>query len=290
MHAGVDVEMAGHMNSKHFAVLNEIAVKCCAALATEPGITDVYLVGSVARGDSDGLSDIDLCAVVQRERLGLVLSRAEAIASTHFEVMAGGWFPGTACYSVLYNISGGIIKVDYDYVSSLDFPELLAESMENRTYLFDRKVLFKRQRCTEREQLEALSESPKCQRRSEASVAVGAWSVVRMARRGEILEAVDILNHIRDPLLTRLVCAVAGVPFENYRRLESKLPPELHAWLRRTFASPTRSDVLRALNELTSLYLHVSERLSTDVETSERLACKYIMDHEIACAHDSDME
>jgi len=54
----------GSVHQDNVALLNTTAAKCCAILRNDSRVLAVILVGSLARGDADICSDVDLCVVV----------------------------------------------------------------------------------------------------------------------------------------------------------------------------------------------------------------------------------
>lgn len=267
-----------NMSPDHVAVLNHAVDRCCSVLRQEPLVEAVYLVGSLARGDADAHSDVDLCIVVAPGCSEAVLARAEAIAAQVGPALAGARLPGSSCYAMLYDFSGCVIKIDYDYFGLDQLPVLITKSLNSRTYLVDRRLLFDRHGGAE-SAFAAAAIQPVSERfHPEAWFPISAWSVIRMVGRGELLEAVDILNHMRDPLITRLLSRAFDVPFENYRRMEKKLPDAIMDCLRRTFPWPARDELLCSLGELVNLYLHVCESLSEEVGPRERSTFTRILD------------
>lgn len=267
------------MATDFITMLYDTVNKCCSSLKSDPRVMSIYLVGSLASGNADVHSDVDLCILVSKGQQNCVLADADRIAANVGPVLVSGLLRDSTRYSVLYDLYGQIVKVDYDYFGMEEVPDLIKSSMSTRTYLFDRKLLY--DCCGTVEDLFKAIEPSQAQTISHESCSpfpLSAWSVIRMVRRGELLEAVDIMNHMRDPLLTQLLCQVYDVPFENYRRMETKLPHEILAWLKRTIAGPTSDEVLTALRELIKLYLYASDILGDDIGQQQRVACVRIVE------------
>ena len=266
------------MTAESITMLNDTLNKCCSILELDLRVKSVYLVGSLARGDADVNSDVDLCILVNKGQRDSIIKDADKIAAAVAPILAGGWLLDSNCYSVLYDLSGQMVKVDYDYYSIEDLPDLITSSMSTQTYLYDRKLLYDCSGTVEDlfktidpSQLQPISHGP------HSFFPLSACSVIRMVRRGELLEAMDIINHMRDPHLTRLLCRLYNVPFENYRRMETKLPCEILTWLKRTIARPTKDELLTALRELIGLYLYVGDILGDGIGQQERTACDRIV-------------
>jgi len=266
------------VTTEFISMLSDMVNKCCAVLKMDSRVTSIYLIGSLSRGDADVNSDVDLCILVSKENHDSIIKDADNIAAVVGPVLASGWICDSTCYSALYDVSGKIVKVDYDYYSMKNLPDLIALSMSTMTYLFDRKLLYDcfgkvedMFKAIKSSQVQAISHQ------SHTPFSISAWSVVRMVRRGELLEALDIMNHMRDPIITRLLCQIYNVPFENYRRMETKLPDEILPWLKRTIARPTRDALLTALRELVGLYLYASNLLGNSIGKQEFIACDRII-------------
>jgi len=239
--------------------LDEMVERCTAALAVDCRISACYLVGSLARGDADVNSDVDLLVLVEGGRVESVLTEAESITSLVAPVLASDCLPDSMCFSVLYEVLDRVVKVDYDFVDERECANLAAESRAIRHSLSQCRPIFDRRR----DKTPLLSNIETCASREESRIGtwfyIQAWSAIRMIRRGELLEAFDIVNHMRDPHVTRLVCNHASIPFENYRRMEQRLPEDLAAWLYRTTSGPDRTGLLNSLSEMLSLWEHLVE-------------------------------
>jgi len=233
----------------------------------------------LARGDADGNSDVDLCVLVSDGQLDSILKQTAEMAARAGPVLVSDQFLGLTSYCALYKMANHIVKVDFDYFTVGQLPDLIMTGMNTETYLFNRRLLYDRHGNVG----DMFNSLPPCpppvsSPPSVASFAISAWSVVRMTRRGELLEAVDIMNHMRDPLLTELLCRKYNVPFENFRRMEEKLPCDIVDWLRRTIARPITGEVLYSLREMIGLYLHLCTDLAEGVTSKDGSACERVFD------------
>jgi len=266
------------MDTESVAVLYDMVENCCAVLRADPRVTAVCLVGSLARDEADANSDVDLCIFVSEGQLDSILTQASTIAGRITSVLVSGHIPNSTSYCSIYDLSGRMVKVDYDYFGVEQLPDMIMTGMRTRTYLFHHKLLYDRHGDVRHMLNTSVPRHVPAAPLPSIPFAISASSVVRMTRRGEFFEALDIMNHMRDPLLTSLLCRAFDTPFENYRRIESKLPDEIADWLYRTIAKPARHDVLNALHELINLYLHTSSIVGQEIGAGERRACDRVIE------------
>ncbi|MFH2053341.1 MAG: hypothetical protein ABIK96_12830 [bacterium] len=206
-------------------------------LRKDTRISGICCFGSLATGAADAYSDLDLGLLVADEQIaGFASSREvpEGVAP----VAAMAPCPGDEnCILVLHRFGGEYLKVDYNYFSART--PLPWYGREVRV-LFDRDgaldTISRRSR-----------DAPGGSEPDYGLVAMLLWNAVRMVQRGELMEAVDVLAQLRDPLLTGLVCQRYGRVFLNYRRVESTYPPEVVDMLRRTYAGPDTEELWRAI-------------------------------------------
>jgi len=255
------------------ATLDEIAEKCCAVLQTDPRVSAICLVGSLARGDADANSDVDLCVFVDNGQLDSLLAETARIATRVGQVLVSGWLHDSTSFCALYDLADHIIKVDFDFFEVEQLPGLMMKGMSTQTYLFDHRLVYDRHDDIG-PMLEFPPRSPAVAAPlpSPSSLAIAAWSVLRMTRRGEYLEALDIINHMRDPFLTKLLCNVYDLSFQNYRRMEGRLPRDIVERLNSTFPRPIRDELLSSLRELIELYFHLLALLQEELSASESTA------------------
>jgi predicted nucleotidyltransferase len=242
--------------------LEQILARCQAHLVTDSRVLGLCVFGSLAIGHTDEFSDIDLGILVEQDQLDTILADRDLIRGVAPLLISGPALADDDCVFALHDVDGRLVKVDYNYFSDNRPPPWL--SSESRV-LFDHSSTL-----AELIALPGVQQQP-------ASIPSDAfwvemWSAARMVRRGELFEACDILNHLRDPVLTRLLSQVHGVPFQNYRRLEELYPTEIVERLRHTFARPDQGDLENAIAQLAALYLDTlrmtGEGVSQEVETA----------------------
>jgi predicted nucleotidyltransferase len=241
--------------SEYRNLLREMTSRCHQSLMAINSVAAIFLIGSLAQGNDDESSDIDLCIVVNDNEYYEMVSSIPEIASSLGPFCVGGHVFGPKSYSAIYIYGHNIVKVDFDLCTIAEFPRLIEDSFSTQTYLYNRRTLFDRDGL-EASVLESMAETFSVVADEEQIIGfvIQAISALKMIKRGELFEAYDILNHLRDPFLTKLLCTGAKIPFENYRRIENKLTKNELLRLYRTIAIPKPSDLLIALKELIEFY------------------------------------
>jgi len=246
------------METDYIEALYDIANRACEVWSADARVVGVCLIGSLARNEADRCSDIDLYICVESGTIKSIIAEAPTRASEVGEVLLGDYGFNEQAYVALYKTSLGIVKVDYDFLAIDDLPQLVSKSFASHTHLFHSRILFDRRgRLASALSPETMKEKDDDPRLSNRFF-LAAWSVIRMVRRGELWEAFDILNTMRDPMLTRALCCATGVAFENYRRLETKFAPPLQSRLKATIGGPDAEDLLCALVAALDLYEHAN--------------------------------
>ncbi len=223
--------------------------------------------GSIARGQVDQYSDIDLWYIV-RDKTALDERRAQVIAAMQRVGDPITMFPATHLgienlvifFTVLEE---QVVKFDVEFVSASDFrrpAELIA--------LHDPDRMF-----------ENLLERPDSKFDIEFAKARATgwiWYTYTKIARGEFFEASDALDVIRKLTLVPLQLYLAGAPIEGYRRIESRLDPSALDALRKTYPSEITEDalvdaVLHAAQLFRSLYLAASRSDQASVSGIDRV-------------------
>lgn len=266
-----------------------IVNRCREVLSSDTRLMGAYLVGSLARGEADENSDIDLCVVTDGQRHQEVLSDAQATAICIGEALTTDWLAGATCFSAIYAVNEAVVKVDFDYFDLPTFHNLAQQSAGNHALLSHRTLLFDHSGELETHFRNPRLASPHATPRTHGQFLISAWNVVRMLRRGEVIDAIDNLNRMRDPWLTEILCISQGVPFENYRRIETRLPAGLLAQLVDTFALPTQSGVAIACGKVVNLYIHICSELRYEFSVTERHFLKLVFG-ELASLRETALE
>ncbi|GCF11291.1 aminoglycoside 6-adenylyltransferase [Dictyobacter arantiisoli] len=100
------------------------------------------------------------------------------------------------------------------------------------------------------------------------------WYTYTKLARGECLEAADALDTMRSQALLPCLQFIEHLPFEGYRRLETRLSEDFLLALRQTYPSYfQRDEILRALKDLVRIFSQLQpliiERLGQDYRQAD---------------------
>jgi predicted nucleotidyltransferase len=208
-------------------VLRDVLEGFVSRIGTQPGVC-VALSGSVARGEADRYSDLDIWVLIDREeQFADVREAAQTFLAEIGEPITSFAATHLGAENLLIFFlerDGQIVKVDVEVVLAKGFQrpsELLA--LHDPNAIVDRLD----------ERAPAIFDIEEANRR----VAGWIWYAYTKAARGELFEAVDALDVLRKLALVPLLLRQAGASIEGYRRLERKLTPDALKRLRETYPS-----------------------------------------------------
>ncbi|MBN1153273.1 MAG: nucleotidyltransferase domain-containing protein [Dehalococcoidia bacterium] len=229
-----------------------LLARCTSALTADRRVLGLCLFGSLASNTHDCASDIDLGILVDEGQLAGMLEDGRWMRDVAPILVHGTIGSDTACLCALHRWMQYIIKVDYTLFHPAALPPWYHTDV---CILYDPTATFLT--------LSRSSPHAPCPPSlNPDDFWIGFSSALRMLRRGECLEALDILTSLRDPTVTYLLSDVYRIPFRNYRHAEATYPAVVLLALHDTYASPTRDDILRALVQLGTLYCDVRSLVS----------------------------
>ena len=242
-------------------------------------VPGLVLGGSLARGDADLYSDVDLYVVSRDEAFDAVFAErdaaAEAIGDPLLRFAVDPVPGGSTDFIVTYP---GPVKLDLMYHRESE--------VEPGPKWKDKKVL----KDDSGTLVAVVSRSegpgkglpaPEPLAELEQRFWTLCWYVFGKISRGELWEALDGVHAIRGEILLPLIDRTAGRPHEGYRRLERKLDPETLASLAATVA-PVRPEALyAALRAEMSLFRDLRADLSARHGPSSRSRSTEIIEAEI---------
>jgi predicted nucleotidyltransferase len=206
-------------------------------------VVGLVVGGSLARGEVDFYSDLDLYVVVRDGQFEDVFaernSTAEAAGSPLFGFAVDPVPGGSTDYIVVYD---GPVKFDFMYLRESDLVShprwdgcVVLKDMDGRVGAVVARS-------------EALGPPrPRAEDLSELNQKFWTWCWYAFGKieRGELWEALDCLHSIRSLTLVPLLDWTAERPHEGYRRLERKMNQEQASRLLATVA-PMRARALHA--------------------------------------------
>jgi len=233
----------------------------------QPPGTCIAISGSIARGQVDRYSDIDLWYIV-RDKNALDERRAQVVAALQRVGDPITTFPATHLgidnLVIFFAVfEERVVKFDVEFVSACDFRrpiELIALHDPDR--MFDNFL----------ERPDSKVDVDLAKRRATGWI----WYTYTKIARGELMEASDALDAIRKLTVVPLQLYLAGVPIEGYRRIESRLEPSALDALRKTYASKITEDalvdaLLHTAHLFRNLYVAASRTDQADVSGIDRV-------------------
>ena len=222
-------------------------------------VSSLVLGGSLARGDADFYSDVDLYVISRDEAFDAVFAErdlvAEAIGRPLLRFAVDPIPGGSRDFIVTYP---GPVKLDLMYYRESEVkPEpkwtattVLKDGSGALAAVVSRSAV-------------SGPDLPVPAVELEQRFWTLCWYVYGKISRGELWEALDGVHAIRGKILLPLLDRTAGRPHEGYRRLERKLDPETLGSLTATVAPLQREALYAALRAEMSLFRDLKAGLSS---------------------------
>jgi hypothetical protein len=211
------------------------------------------VAGSFAAGNADELSDVDLRLYVRDGAVEAVAARVPDLAETcgHVVALFTGEHVGVPTLTiVLYD---DLVHVDFDVLSAAR----VAEHNQGLPVL----VLWERDGLAAGLPGTYEPEVAGDLRWMEARIWTWCWYIQTKVLRGELYEALDGLQYVRDRVLFRLLAFHIGVRPAGGRRAESLVGERADAFARTVPFGLERAAVLEALRAEIALYLELADPL-----------------------------
>jgi hypothetical protein len=227
-------------------------------------VTGPMLWGSIAKGHPDQFSDVDLIAVTPNRQFDEVFAdrtrAAAAIGAPLAHHLATHMPGGETQFIVLYP---GPIQLDLTYRRASEMvPD---REWANSHIIKDRDgSLLKLKNASE----EMLHGSPAGRASADQALELDAkfwnwvWNGHARIARGELWEALHVIDQIRDVPLLQPQDWLLGGSLEGYRRLESRLDDDVATKLSQTAALCSAENLSRALLAEVELYCSLRDKLS----------------------------
>lgn len=247
------------------------------ALRGDAEVRAAWLVGSFAQGTAAATSDVDLCVLVDADRLDEVVGRGhhllERLGSPILALKRDGSIlaPGAPCLVALY---GGLVRLTIFY---LDASRLQPSHhhFRNISILLDRDGFahaLREQSRTARNVADAASFMARAAPYFWIEM-VEVLHEIAVGRYAEALVRLDTqrLYHLVYPLRLMLEGEVEWESFGTLRGLEASL--ESAPWAKRalaaTYAEPERASLLRAASAAIDLFEHCELHLNRESRTAQ---------------------
>lgn len=219
----------------------------CRTAMAEPDVVGMTIGGSFAEGDPDEVSDLDLRIVVEDAASDLRLEAAPALAAAAGPLVAAFTGEHVGEPRLLICLYEDLVHVDYLTVGLSE----TAEQNGGRPV----HVLWERDgRVSAVLPGPAEPEDPAGQLAwMEARMWTWAWYIQSKIVRGELFEALDGIQYVRDRVLFRLLAMRDGVVHSGSRRAEARMG-DLRERFDRTVARADGPELMAALAETVALY------------------------------------
>lgn len=238
-------------------------------------VAGVAIAGSLARGNPDVYSDVNLVVVIEDSAFESVMSERFALIGAWATVVIG--FTGEHVGEprlVITLVGPPLLHADFKFVCVSDF----AERDEEPVILWDRDGSLARTRggpppATAPLDLQWIED------RFWVWVHYGATKL----GRGELFEVVSFLNYLREAVLAPLITHRMGAPARGVRHLEAIAPDEARV-LRATVCGYDRHEAGQALLATVELYRRWLGDTAIDRRhDAETLAVQYL--HQVILDH-----
>jgi Streptomycin adenylyltransferase len=225
----------------------------CRAASTDADVVGMAVAGSFAAGNADEFSDVDLRLYVSEVVVDTVVGRIPDLAAACGQVVAlfSGEHVGSQALTIV--LFDDLVHVDFEVLST----SRVAEHNQGRPAV----ILWERDGLST--ELPGAYETDVAAdlRWLEDRIWTWSWYIQTKVLRGELYEALDGLQYVRDQVLFRLLAFHRGVRPAGGRRAEALVGAYADAFGRTVSVALERGAVLDALRAETDLYLELAEPL-----------------------------
>ncbi|MEV0067541.1 nucleotidyltransferase domain-containing protein [Amycolatopsis sp. NPDC050768] len=250
--------------AQHREFLDDVLPK----ISRDPRVAGVAVGGSIAHGEPDVYSDVDVLVVVSDEAFNAVMAERFALIGSWVDLVAGFTGEHVGEPRLVITLTGPrLLHVDFKFVRVADFGERTS----------DPKILWERDGALTRALAAApLAKEPLDEQWLEDRFWVWVHYAATKLGRGELFDVLGFLAFLRETVLGPLIAARAGISPRGVRRLEFAAPEEARE-LRATVCGYDTKEAGAAVLASIELY----RRWRGDVERRDRaeeLAVRYLAD------------
>lgn len=245
----------------------QLAKRIIERLAVDEHVTGVFLSGSFAKGKPDKYSDLDFYIVVPEGQKETVVAAHKSLFESVGKL--GTIFPATHLgdpNQIIAFYEGTVpLHVDYNY----KVPSELTKRPNDKDAVI---LVDKDGELTKLRQVWQTLESeyaPEAQdlQYFEDRFWAWCWYTYSKIQRGELWEARDAEEYLRNAVLVKLAYYQKGLLSEGNRRLEAKFPPEILKILEDSLPDGhSRRSYHQSLLKLMNGYLQLFDEASKNVE------------------------
>ena len=239
------------------------AEAACRAAFADPDVVAMVVTGSFATGGADELSDVDLRVYVRPDAVEGVVARIPDLAA------AGG--PVVALFLAEHLGIPTLTIVLYDDLVHVDFDVIAADRAAEHNDGLPAVVLWESEPISHALPGTYAPEVAAGVRWLEARIWTWSWYIQSKILRGELYEALDGLQYVRDQVLFRLLAFHGERRPAGGRRAEAVVGDHGDAFARTVPTSLDPASVLAALRAEIDLYRRLADPLLErhGIETAE---------------------
>jgi predicted nucleotidyltransferase len=229
------------------------AEAACRAAFADPDVVAMVVTGSFATGDADEVSDIDLRVYVRPDAVEGVVARIPELAAAAGRVVALFVAEHLGIPTLTIVLYDDLVHVDFDVVAA----DRAAEHNDGLPAV----VLWEREPISDALPGTYDPEIAAGVRWLEARIWTWSWYIQSKVLRGELYEALDGLQYVRDQVLFRLLAFHGERRPAGGRRAEAVVGELGDAFARTVPTSLDPASVLAALREEIDLYRRLADPL-----------------------------
>ncbi len=229
------------------------AMAASAAAQADPDVVGMAVTGSFATGEADEFSDVDLRVYARPDAVEAVVARVPDLSASCGNVVARFGADHLGIPSLTIVLYDDLVHVDFDVVAV----DRATEHNEGLPVA----ILWEREPISARLPGTFEPDVATQIRWMEARIWTWSWYIQSKILRGELYEALDGLQYVRDRVLFRLLAFHGGRRPAGARRAESVVGEHADAFARTFPAALDPEAVLAALRDEIELYRRLADPL-----------------------------
>ena len=229
------------------------ALAASRAAQADPDVIGMAVTGSFATGEADELSDVDLRLYARPDAVEGVVARVPDLAASCGDVVAR--------FGADHLGIPGLTIVLYDDLVHVDFDVVAADRATEHNEGLPAVILWEREPISARLPGTFEPDVATQVRWMEARIWTWSWYIQSKILRGELYEALDGLQYVRDRVLFRLLAFHGDRRPAGGRRAESFVGEHADAFARTVPTARDPETVLGALRAEVDLYRRLADPL-----------------------------
>jgi predicted nucleotidyltransferase len=229
------------------------AEAACRAAPADPDVVGIAVTGSFAAGHADEVSDVDLRVYARSGAVETVVARVPELAAACGRVVALFVADHLGIPTLTIVLYDDLVHVDFDVIS--------VDRAAEHNQALPAVVLWERDPVSAALPRTYESDVAADVRWMEARIWTWSWYIQSKVLRGELYEALDGLQYVRDQVLFRLLALGRGDRPSGGRRAEAVVGAHADAFARTVPIALDRSSVMEALRAEIDLYRLLADPL-----------------------------